>query len=310
MPPPTQTLAEYGEDRLVAALLACLPASVRAADDIIAGAGDDCAVVRPDVGGGKLEVLKTDCVIEGVHYTPDTLPERVGWKALCRPLSDIAAMGGAPRHALITLALPGSATVAYAEGIYTGLGRAAERCGVRIVGGETARIPAGAFISATVTGVVGPERFVARSGGKPGHLVYVTGRLGGSFASGKHLDFIPRLPEAQWLAAQFPVSAMMDLSDGLGRDLPRLAAASGTGYIVDAGRLPLTLGCSVAQALGDGEDYELLFTLEPRRGEALEESWRARWPELELTRIGTLASRSLRKGLEGSLGFDHFAHKS
>ena len=197
-------------------------------------------------------------------------------------------MGGRPCHALVTLALPGSATLAYAEGIYAGLGRAAERFGVKIVGGETARSPAGAFISVTVTGAIGPAGTLTRSGGKPDPRIYVT--------------------EGQWLVSRFPVSAMMDLSDGLGRDLPRLAAASGTGYVVDTAQLPLTPGRSVAQALGDGEDYELLFTMEPRHGQALEERWRARWPELELTRIGTLASRSIRRGLEDGAGFDHFAH--
>ena len=302
-----QTLADCGEDRVVAALLARLPASVRGGDEVIAGAGDDCAVVRPPADAGAVELLKTDCVIEGVHYTPDTLPERVGWKALCRPLSDIAAMGGQPRHALITLALSGSATLAYAQAIYTGLGRAAERFGVRIIGGETARAPAAAFISVALTGTASLARVISRSGGKPGHLVYVTGRLGGSFASGKHLDFMPRLPEAQWLVAGFPVSAMMDLSDGRGRVLPRLAAASGTGYAVDTDTLPLTPGCSVAQALDDGEDYELLFTIEPQSGEALERSWRERWPELELTRIGRLAPPTLQTGLPPGAGFDHFA---
>ena len=299
-------LADYGEDRLVAALLACLPASVRGGGEVIAGAGDDCAVVRfPD--DGSLQLLKTDGGIDGAHYPPDAPPERVGWNALGRPLSDIAAMGGRPRHALITLALPGSATLAYARGIYTGLGRAAERFGVRIVGGETARSPAVAFISVALTGVVGPTHTVIRSGGKPGHLVYVTGRLGGSFASGKHLDFVPRLQEARWLVARFPVSAMMDLSDGLSRDLPRLAAASGTGYQVDVKKLPVTPGCGIAQALGDGEDYELLFNVEPPVGAPLEREWRERWPELELTRLGELASPALQAGLEAGTGFDHFA---
>ena len=302
------TLADYGEDRLVAALLGCLPASVRGGEEVITGAGDDCAVVRFSAAE-PLQLLKTDCVIEGVHYPADTPPERVGWKALCRPLSDIAAMGGRPLHALITLALPGSATLAYARGIYTGLGRAAERFGVRIVGGETARSPAGAFISVALTGAASPAHTAARSGGKPGHGIYVTGRLGGSFASGKHLDFVPRLAEAQWLVARFPVSAMMDLSDGLGRDLPRLAAASGTGYQVDVGKLPLAPGCSIAQALGDGEDYELLFTVEPPSGAGLERDWRERWPGLGLTRIGELAPPTLQAGLEAGGGFDHFASR-
>ena len=304
------TLAHYGEDRLVADLLACLPASVRGGDEVIAGAGDDCAVVRLPGEAGPLQLLKTDCVIEGVHYPPDTPPERIGWKAFCRPLSDIAAMGGRPLHALITLALPGTATLAYARAIYTGLGRAAERFGVRIVGGETARSPGTAFISVALIGAAGLGGTVVRSGGRPGHLIYVTGRLGGSFASGKHLDFVPRLPEAQWLVSRFPVSAMMDLSDGLGRDLPRLAAASSTGYALDPDLLPVTFGCSVAQALGDGEDYELLFTVEPLAGEALEKSWREHWPALELTRIGTLALPSYYAGLEPGAGFDHFASRT
>ena len=304
------TLADYGEDRLVAALLACLPADVRAGDGVIIGAGDDCAVVRLPGEAGQLQLLKTDCVIEGVHYPPDTSPERVGWKALCRPLSDIAAMGGRPLHALVTLALPGSATLAYARAIYTGLGCAAERFGVRIVGGETARSPTAAFVSVALTGTPGPGGTVVRSGGEPGHVVYVTGRLGGSFASGKHLDFVPRLAEAQWLVSRFPVSAMMDLSDGLGRDLPRLAAASGTGYALDAVKLPVTSGCSVAQALGDGEDYELLFTVVPSVSATLEGGWRERWPALELTRIGVLSAPSRRSGLEPGTGFDHFARRS
>ena len=304
------TLADYGEDRLVAALLACLPASVRGGEEVITGAGDDCAVVRLPRDAGSLQLLKTDCVIEGVHYTPDTSPDRIGWKALCRPLSDIAAMGGHPLHALVTLALPGSATLEYARAIYTGLGRAAERFGVRIVGGETARSPAMAFISVAITGKANPEGPVVRSRGRPGHFIYVTGRLGGSLASGKHLDFVPRLPEAQWLVSRFPVSAMMDLSDGLGRDLPRLAAASGTGYALAVEKLPVTPGCSVAQALGDGEDYELLLTVEPPVGPLLERDWRERWPALELTRIGELAPPSHRSGLEAGAGFDHFARRA
>lgn len=302
-----ETLADIGEDRLISALLDRLPPGVRAGDDIIAAAGDDCAVLRVPGAVVPWQLCKTDCVIEGVHYLPETAPGRVGWKALCRPLSDFAAMGGVPSHALITLALPPRTTVGYACALYTGLGRAAERFGVRIVGGETARSPAAAFLSVALIGAVDPAKLVLRSGGQPGDSLYVTGRLGGSYASGKHLDFIPRLEEAQWLVSLFRPRAMMDLSDGLARDLPRMAAACGTGWAVNSSRLPLSAGCDVAQAIGDGEDYELLFTLDPLLGRALEEAWRTRWPTLDLTRIGALASPTDRTGLEAAIGFEHFA---
>ncbi len=300
---PGRAVADYGEDRLVAALLAQLPSG--AGRGVVAGAGDDCAVVRP-AGARRWQLLKTDCVIEGVHFTPDTAPEDIGWKALCRPLSDIAAMGGKPAYALVTLALPGSAAVEFATGIYAGLGRAAREYGVEVVGGETARSPGPCFLSVVLTGSVRRGRVLTRAGGRPGDRLFVTGWLGGSFASGRHLRFRPRLAEARWLAARFPVRAMMDLSDGLAADLPRMAAASGTGFEVEAGRLPCTDGCTVAQALGDGEDYELLFAIGSRHAAKLERAWKERWPDVPLTGIGTLSDRGIATGVEGSRGYDHF----
>ncbi len=300
-------LAGYGEDRLVAALLARLPAGVRAGPDVIAGAGDDCAVIAPAVEHGRLQLLKTDCVIEGVHYTAESPPEKVGWKALCRPLSDIAAMGGQPLCALVTLALPGTATVDYAKAVYDGLGAAAERFGVRIVGGETARSPSMGFVSVALTGEVDPGQMATRSGGQPGDLLYVTGTLGGSYASGKHFDFIPRLEEARWLVTHFPVSAMMDLSDGLGRDLRRLARTSKTGYTVVPAQLPCTAGCGIAEALDDGEDYELLFALPASSCEALESRWSEIWPGLKLSCIGCLSAEGQTGGIPPEAGYDHFA---
>ncbi len=297
------TVADFGEDRLVAELLAQLPASVGCG--VIAGAGDDCAIVRP-AGAKRWQLLKTDCVIEGVHFPADTPPEAIGWKALCRPLSDIAAMGGKPAYALVTLALPGSASVEYATGIYAGIGRAAREFGVEVVGGETARSPGPCFLSVTLTGSVRRDRAVTRAGGRPGDRLFVTGRLGGSFASGRHLHFRPRLAEARWLVARFPVRAMMDLSDGLAADLPRMAEAGGTGFAVDAGCLPCSEGCTVAQALGDGEDYELLFAIGPKHAAKLERAWKKRWPEVPLTGIGSLVDRGTAAGLEAVRGYDHF----
>ena len=296
-------MADFGEDRLVAALLARLPAGV--GRGVVAGAGDDCAIVRTG-GAERWQLLKTDCVIEGVHFAPDAPPEAVGWKALCRPLSDIAAMGGKPRYALVTLALPGHATVAYATGVYAGLGRAAEEFGVTVVGGETARTPGPCFLSVVVTGSVRRERAVTRAGGRPGDRLFVTGRLGGSLPSGRHLQFRPRLSEARWLVARFPIRAMMDLSDGLAADLPRMAAASGTGFAVDPASLPRHEGCTVTQALGDGEDYELLFAVGPKQAARLEPAWKERWPDVPLTAVGELTELGTSIGLEATGGYDHF----
>lgn len=297
------SIAHCGEDRLVAALLAELPPTGRR---VLTAAGDDCAVVRFP-GSSRRQLLKTDCVIEGVHFLPGTPPEQIGWKALCRPLSDIAAMGGKPRHALVTLALHPGCGLDRARGIYAGIGQAAREFGVDVVGGETARSPGPCFLSVCVTGVA-PRRASAalRSGGRVGDAIFVTGRLGGSLASGRHLTFRPRLEEGRWLVRHFCVYAMMDLSDGLAADLPRLARASRAGFLLDESALPRAEGCSTAQALNDGEDYELLFALAPGAATRLQRRWQRRFPLVPLTLIGRLTAGSA--GDEAPRGgFDHFA---
>ena len=294
-----------GEDRLVEILLAELP-QTGSQRGVHAGAGeDDCAVVRPP-RMQNWQLLKTDCVIEGVHFTPDTDPARIGWKALCRPLSDIASCGGTPEHALVTLALPRDRDTAWARGIYAGIGRAAREYGVNVAGGETASTPGPGWVSVCLTGHVARAECVTRGGGRVGDALFVTGRLGGSFATGHHLDFRPRLTEARWIVSHFRVRAMMDLSDGLAADLPRLARASGVGFIVESECLPVTEGCSTAQALGDGEDYELLLAVGPRNAEPLAAAWRRKFPHVALTRIGVLAPLEIAQGIECASGYDHF----
>ena len=194
-------------------------------------------MVRP-AKGKHWQLLKTDCVIEGVHFAPDAEPAQIGWKALCRPLSDLAATGGKPAYALVTLGLNPRATLDWATGVYDGIARAAREFGVCVVGGETASTPGPSFLSVCLTGTVRRGRCVTRSGGRPGDLLFVTGTLGGSLPSGRHLTFRPRLEEARWLTANFPIRAMMDLSDGLAADLPRMARASGTGFVVERAALP------------------------------------------------------------------------
>jgi thiamine-monophosphate kinase len=289
-------LKEIGEDAVVERITRKL----RFDERVKIGPGDDCAVVH---FGEQLQLLKTDCVIEGIHFLPDTPPRAVGWKALCRTISDIVAMGGDPLDALITVALSPERTLEWLTDLYAGLNRAAARYGVNLVGGETARSPGPIFISVTLTGKVDKERLVTRSGGKVGDRLYVTGKLGGSL-QGKHLSFEPRLAESRWLTKNFSLHAMMDLSDGLASDLPRLAKAGGTGFEVDFSALPKNEGCTEEQALTDGEDYELLFAVSDETGAKLEAEWQAAFPNLELTCIGRLTAEAA-EGFNKP-GYDHF----
>ena len=264
-------LRELGEDRLIARLIRGLPLG----EEVRVGAGDDCAVIGAP-RAARWELLKTDAVVEGVHFEPGEKMERVGWKALCRALSDIAAMGGVPSHALITLAVPAECEMARLEALYRGLRKAARRFGVSIVGGETSRSPGPLFVSITLTGWVERARCILRSGGRVGDGVYVTGRLGGS-REGRHLDFVPRVAEARWLTAHAKLHAMMDVSDGLAADLQHILDESRVGAILEADAIPLSREAERAadgrtpleHALGDGEDFELLFTVSPADGERL-----------------------------------------
>ncbi len=279
-------LREVGEDRLIARLISGL----KTRPDVLAGPGDDCAVLAAPEKG-RLLLLKTDCVVERVHFRPNEKPSAVGWKAMARTLSDFAAMSGWPQFALVTLIVPPDRAARWTKEIYRGLERVADRFQVAIVGGETSGTDGPAVISISALGSVEKDRWVSRRGGKSGDALFVTGRLGGSIR-GKHLKFIPRIEEARWLTAHFRLHAMMDLSDGLGADLPRLAAASEVGFEIDAAALPRHRGSSIEQAINDGEDYELLFALSPNDAPALEKKWGKKFPRLPLTRIGRLTRLS------------------
>lgn len=277
------SVADLGEEAVVSRLVAMIPPAC----GVIAGPGDDCAVVES--GSGIWHLLKTDGVVEGVHFLPGTEPVRVGRKAMNRVLSDVAAMGGRPAHALVTIAVEAGRSFAEVEGWYAGMVAAAEDGGCCIVGGETSRLPVtGAMITVAMTGTVDPAHCVFRSGAKPGDLIAVTGKLGGSFPSGRHLTFAPRLRESQWLVAHAKPSAMMDLSDGLGSDLPRLVAASGVGFRIDEASLPCHDGVSTEDAVRDGEDYELLMTFPPDTFRDLPAKWGDVFPDLALTVIGEI----------------------
>jgi thiamine-monophosphate kinase len=293
-------LRDVGEDRLLEQLLSKL----QAGRSTVLGPGDDCALV--DSGKrGLLDVLKTDCLVEEVHFEKKTPPELVGWKALARPLSDFAAMSAVPQFALVTLVVRSDREVSWVQRLYRGIEMAARRFDVSVVGGETSNIKGPAVVSLTVTGFVEKKRWVGRGGGKAGDDLFVTGRLGGSLR-GRHLRFVPRMTESRWLTENFPVHAMMDLSDGLGTDLPRLARASGLGFEVDQAALPRNRGCTAAQAISDGEDYELLFAIAPKNSASLLSRWPKKFPKVPLTRIGRLNRKSKFENRKFPRGYVHF----
>lgn len=293
-------LKEVGEDCLLAELL---PGLWRA-KSVVAGPGDDCAIVKTPANSSLL-VLKTDCVVENVHFLPRANPVDVGWKALMRPISDFAATSAVPEFALVTLIVSKETRKAWVTKIYRGLSRASARFGVSIVGGETSRTVGPAAISVTVAGFVEKNRWISRRGGKIGDDLFVTGRLGGAI-KGKHLRFLPRMPESRWLTGHFDIHAMMDLSDGLGADLPRLAAASKVGFKIDIDRLPRNRGATIDNAISDGEDYELLFAIAPSERKRLQKSWRKKFPKLPLTRIGSLIPQSAIRNSQLKSGYVHF----
>lgn len=309
-------------------LIATLTKSLPTNEIVVAGAGDDCAVL--DFGlPEKLFLFKTDAVVEGVHFTNETPPEKIGHKALARCLSDIAAMAGTPAAALVTLGLPKKFDAAHVAKIYDGLNALAKKYNVAVVGGETTTNPGGLFISIALLGTVRRGKQILRSGAKVGDAIFVTGELGGSLGEsmlGRHLDFEPRLAEAQWLAQHFAIHAMADLSDGLAGDLRHILNASGAGAELLKTAIPVSRAAKLSSrksesvrppliaALTDGEDFELLFTVAPGDAVKLLDAWKKKFPKLKLSCIGKIiAGRGITlRDKHGSQkldahGYTHFA---
>jgi thiamine-monophosphate kinase len=261
------------------------------------GIGDDAAVIRPPAGADW--VLTTDAFLENVHFLLRVhSPDAVGYKALARATSDLAAMGARPRYFLLSLALPHFCTGKWFDRFLNGMSRAARSFGLVLAGGDTTRNPLAA-INLTVIGEVAPGRAVLRSGARPGNLICVSGTLGEAelglrllqrgwhkFLAGskrsphlrkklksllqKHFYPEPRLALGEWLAKNGRATAMIDTSDGLSTDLAHLCEASGVGARVWAARIPKVAVPNDLQelnldllrlALDGGEDYELLFTV-------------------------------------------------
>jgi thiamine-monophosphate kinase len=257
-------------------------------------AGDDLAVLNWPAN--ELLLVGADQVLDGVHFdSTKHTPREIGGKAMNRNLSDCAAMACLPAAAIATVALPRGAGIEFAQELYRGLREAGEVFNCPIVGGDTASWDGELALSVAILGRADGIRPITREGAKADDGIYVTGPLGGSIL-GRHMNFRPRIEEARTLAKSSPISAMIDISDGLSTDLARICRQSNVGAMIDAAAIPIhsdavTLakqsdGFPLHHALQDGEDHELLFTCPTR-------------PPIG-TRIGTItADRSLVLVIDG-----------
>lgn len=259
---------------------------------LVLGIGDDCAIYHPRAGEDLL--FTTDLLIEDVHFRRDTHPAgAVGHKALARSLSDIAAMGGRQRFALLSLALAPWVDRRWIDAFFRGFLKLATRTGTTLAGGDLAHADK-ITCDVMVCGSVAHGKALRRDGARVGDALYVSGALGKPWQ--KHLRPEPRLELGRALIGK--ATAAIDLSDGLSLDLRRLCLASGVA--AEVGGIPVVRGSTLEQALHGGEDYELLFTMPPERR-----------PPAGVTRIGEIvrgkqgAVRFQGKPLE-PLGFDHF----
>ena len=300
------TVSDVGEK----ALIRRLARSVRTDSSVYKGIGDDCAVLR--FSRAEYGLLASDMLVEGVHFTKQSSPAAVGWKALGVNLSDVAAMGGKPRWAVVSLGLPLRTKRTYVDQLYKGLKHSASRYGVNLVGGDTVRARQ-VVVDVALFGTVEKSCLVLRSEARVGDILMVTGRLGGALASGRHLRFTPRLKEASRLVRKAKLHAMIDLSDGLFSDLGQLCAASRLGAWIESERIPCAKGSTWKQALGDGEDFELLMAVSLNEAERLFH-WAKKQLACRLTPIGRMVAKPktvvvTRKGKPVCVknkGFRHF----
>ncbi len=300
----SRLLSSLGEFGLINLLARNLPVS----GEVIAGIGDDTAVVK--YTARKHMLFTTDMIAEDVHFKRGDSPVLIGQKAMSCNISDVAAMGGVPKFAVISIGLPKGLSVEYVQKIYQGLEKRAREFGVVIVGGDTIKSDK-IIINVALTGEVEKKSLVTRSGAKKGDWIFVTGPLGKSFGSTHHLSFRPRLKESRYLVKHVQPNAMIDISDGLAPDLGHILKASQVGARLKEGKIPRRHQASLKEALYDGEDFELLFTLSPKKADKL---LRTRTP-FSFYHVGEiteqkgkiiLLDRNLQVREIHSKGFEHF----
>jgi thiamine-monophosphate kinase len=236
-----------------------LAGKIRTGPSVLRGIGDDAAVIR--LGGGDLLLYACDMLIEDVHFTlKEATPFQIGWKALGVNISDIAAMGGIPRYAVVSVGINPEASTRLIDGLYDGIRSLAKKFGVEIVGGDT-NSSEKLVIDVSLLGLVKRKKLVTRDGARRGDLILVTGEIGGS-AKGRHLKFMPRMRESTMLVSRYKVHAMIDVSDGLALDLWRVLKASGVGAVIYENAIPISKDArSFKEAIREGEDFELVFTM-------------------------------------------------
>jgi thiamine-monophosphate kinase len=288
-----KTLKQMGEHAAIAALTANLNA-----------VGDDCAVLPLDNNYDL--ILTSDPLIQDVHFTSETTPEQIAHKAICRVLSDFAAMGAEPQYLLINVVAPPEQDFQTLEKIYDKFSKLWKTYGAEVVGGDLAQGPV-LELHVFGTGRVPKGSALLRSGAKPGDHIYVTGPLGCSQKSGKQFSFEPRLEWGRALRESGKVTSMMDISDGLATDLRHILKASGVGAELDSSKIP-RVGI-LEEALYDGEDFELLFTSsEPIAFQASEPLLHLR--EQSFPSIGTITEHTEMLLLDGkpliAKAFEHF----
>lgn len=329
-----------GERELIAGIRARVPG---APPWLIVGIGDDAAVVKPE--RNALEILTTDGLIEDIHFDRRvSTPRDIGWKALAVNLSDVAAMGGTPRLALLSLALPATFTSHEMDELVDGFLALAAETRVTLAGGNITRSPGPLMVDVTVTGFAGARQILKRGGGHAGDDLYVTGTVGAAAAGlsyskesqvskepagiesidacvRRHRAPEPRVRIGALLGRNRAASACMDLSDGLADAVRQIAAASGTGAAIDAAALPIPDAARewfrragqdpIAAAAAGGDDYELLFAV-PRRARGRLATVVRQARGVPITRIGRLTKEPaialVRDGTPEPLplGFVHF----
>jgi len=302
------------EDDFLETLFKRMP---RPPGELVIPPGDDCAGFR--AADGSLLLIAVDQVIEGRHFLDGgasaSSPQQVGRKLLARNLSDIAAMGGTPLYCLSSVALGSRHDTAWLDRFFDGMLELARRWDTHLIGGDLARSAGMTVASLTIVGRAAESRVLRRSGAGDGDGFWATGVFGRSFQTGHHLDFEPRLAEARWLSEQGYAGAMIDVSDGLLIDAGRLCRASGVSLCLDVQAVPRrSTDTSMEEALSDGEDYELLFSVPKEKEERLRREWPFR--QLPLTRLGNFRSAAppgifdaggSPLALKGPRGWDHFS---
>jgi thiamine-monophosphate kinase len=276
-------LKDIGEIKLIEHIAK----EIKTDSSVVKGIGDDAAVI--EFTKDKYLLYTCDMLVEGVHFTlPAASSFQIGWKALARNLSDIAAMGGVGRYAVVSIAVDPEMKISFIDGIYRGVKAVARRFKVNIVGGDLSKSKK-VVISIALIGEVEKRSLVTRSGAKVGDAIFVTGSFGGSMRR-KHLIFTPRIEEARFLVNNFNISSMIDVSDGLALDLSRIIKASNVGAIIYKKLVPLSKDAvSFEKAIKEGEDFELLFTMNPDEVDRLVRLSRSKI-RTRITRIGKVVA--------------------